>query len=127
MLMTEQAAILDSLLSQWHDWCSHSKTVRGYSPTAAGFDQYRTSRQYDDANGALDDALDGKTMCAVDFAISGLETDHRVAIQQEARNLAAGREVFISPRLPKDRHIRHALIQEAKVFLTKCLQNAGVL
>jgi len=129
--MTEKAAILDLLLSQWHEWCCHSKTVRGFSPVSAGFDQYRTSRQYDDTNGALDDALDGNTMKVMDFQIWQMEADHRHAIQHEAnrlsRNLPPGADVFISPRLPKDRRIRHSLILEAKSFLTKRLHNAGVL
>lgn len=126
MLMTEQAAILDDLLAAWHAYGSSAPTGTGYCTHSLVCGDYRTSRQYDDENGALDGELHKRTMQAVDFAISQLEPMHRYCIQQEARNLHAGRNVFISPRLPKDKAIRMALIAEARSFLAKRLQNAGV-
>ncbi len=116
MLMTEQAAILDDLLAAWHAYGAAAPMGTGYCTHSLVCGDYRVSRQYDDENGALDGELHKRTMQAVDFAVSQLDPMHRYCIQQEARNLYTGRNVFISPHLA-----------EARSFLTKRLQNAGVL
>ena len=131
MLMTEQAAILsellDDILCRWQAWVPKMHITRYYASKAAGCEDYRPSRQHDMENGALDQDTESLTMAVVNGQIEALESMHRYAIIQEARTCTHGIEVFIHPRLPKDRQIRHNLIKEARSFLTRRLQNAGVL
>ena len=54
-------------------------------------------------------------------------TVYYTALQFEARNLAVRHQVWSSPRLPKDRAEREALITEARNKLLRELEKDGVL
>lgn len=122
----DQSAILDDLLCQWSAWAQGEQAARGYGNSAAGFSLYRASRQYDDSNGGLDAELDKSTMRTVDFQVSQMEDPYRAAIHMNAKNLAAGRDVFKSPRVPAG--IEGAnILRTARAALIFRLVNAGVI
>lgn len=123
--MTVTAAALDDLLSRWHHWASSRPACKGFAPKALVCGDYRTSRQYDDTNGALDDDLDASTMRTVDFQVSEMADPWRSAIYALARSLSCGYAVWSSPRIaPGD---RQAVEAEARKRLTARLVSAGVL
>lgn len=122
----DQHAILDDLLCQWIEWAKGEQAARGYGNSAAGFGLYRASRQYDDDNGGLDAELDKSTMRTIDFQVSQMQDPYRSAIHMNARNLAAGREVFRSPRVPAG--IEGAnILKTARATLIMRLVGAGVI
>jgi len=122
-------AILDDLLCRWAQWVRPITTSTGHQHHAAGCGAYRTSRQYDDQNGALDDDLEHMVCKAVDQHINAMPNEpepYRLAIQAEARRLVVGSDVFLSPRLPAG-EARRTLIQAARGMLVRRLTNAGVM
>ena len=120
-------AILDDILSRWHHWVSHARMVKGFAPRALVCGEFKISRQYDDANGALDSDLEDSAMAAVDFQVSEMADPYRTAIHCNARNLSLGLSVWSSPRLPQDRAERAAIVVTARCILSKRLTSAGVL
>lgn len=120
-------AVLDGILAQWHQWAQTSRHVRGFNGRSLVAGEYRTSRQYDDENGALDDALDERRMKQVDFEVSQMADPFRSAIYANARALVVGCAVFVHPRLPADREERQRVIVTARVQLVRRLVSAGVL
>lgn len=122
----DQNAILDSLLSEWHQWAQGEQHARGWAQTSAGMSQWRSSRQYDSDNGALDGELDKSTMKTIDFQVSQMDDPYRAAIYMEAKNLAAGRHVFRSPRVPAGLE-GMSIMRVARLTLVNRLVTAGVL
>ena len=125
-MTVESDQILDGLLCRWHQWQS-TALGRGWHRVALVVGEYRTSRQYDDANGALDDHLDSIQMRAVEFAVQQMADPHRAAIYCLARALTLGIWVFTSPRLPADATDRAVVVADARDMLTRRLQSAGVM
>ncbi len=122
----QQQAELDDLLIRWHQW--HPPTVgRGWNTKALVAGEYPTSRQYDDANGALDAGLEKIRVQAVDFAVTQMTDPHRTAIYCLARALTVGARVFTSPRLPSSPAEREIVVTEARGMLIRRLKSAGVL
>lgn len=117
-------ATLDELLKLWHRWQSSYRLKSGYPGTAAGCEQYRASRQYDDVNGALDQDADTAMCHAIDAEVSRMPDPHRTAIHVEARNLCSVR-VWKSARLDPAKAAQYTL--EARVMLWGRLVNAGVV
>jgi hypothetical protein len=122
-----QDAVLDDLLSRWHQWQQRARVGLGWKPRAPGFGGYRCSRQYDDANGALDDNFDADTMRRLEFEVSELPTQPRAAIYCLARALTVGASVFTSPRLPADPAERTAVVKQARAALMRRLVAAGLM
>lgn len=126
--MTDAASLtLDDLLSRWHWWDKHRPIQRQAKASACGFEAYRTSRQYDDANGALDTDLECSTMRQVDHEVQQMADPYRSAVYELARNISTGYSVWRSPRLPADAMARAAVIVTARKMLTLRLERAGVL
>lgn len=119
-------AILDDLLARWAWWLRPIRTGAGLPGSAAGCGGYRSSRQYDDANGALDDAVEHSLMKAVDAQIAMIPDPYRTGLHAEARRLVVGADVFRSARLPEG-EARRVLIVEARGMLLGRLQRAGVV
>lgn len=122
-------AILDDLLCKWAQWVRPITTSTGHQHHAAGCGAYRTSRQYDDTNGALDDDLDHMICKAVDGHVGAMPNEpepYRLAIHAEARRLVVGVDVFRSARLPTG-EARRALIVTARGMLVRRLTGAGVM
>ena len=126
MNASDQSSILDDLLSSWHRWAAGEQHADGFASTSAGLGDWRCSRQYDSDNGALDGELDKSTMKTVDFQVSQMVDPYRAAIHMNAKNLAAGREVFRSPRVPTGIE-GAAILRTARAALILRLVNAGAL
>lgn len=123
--VAERDAALDDILSRWHHWRSMGGIVKGYADHSLVCGDYRTSRQYDDVNGALDDELEDIRMRQVDFEVSELPDPWRSAIHALARSLCTGAAVFHSPRIaPAD---RARVTAEARAKIEDRLVSAGVL
>jgi len=126
-MLDEQNAILDDLLCKWHQWQQGARVARGFNQSAVGMEGYRTSRQYDDANGALDAHVDDVIMKAVDHEVNELDDPHRTAIYCLARALTLGVMVFRSPRLPLDAAQFDEIIALARRALVARLVRAGII
>ena len=122
----EKAAELDDILSRWHHWRSGYMLVRNRSGGNAT-SEYRSSRQYDDENGALDDAIECRTMESVEFQVCELTTVHQAAIMSNARALYCGAAVWTHPRLPSDPVERQVVTAGARAALQRRLIAAGVM
>lgn len=124
MNAVDQNAILDAILSQWHEWAKGEAHARGFSNTSAGLSGYRPSRQHN-----VDDLYveaDKSTMTTIDFQVSQMQDPYRAAIHMDAKNLAAGRHVFQSPRVPTG--IEGAnILKTARAALILRLVGAGVI
>ena len=125
ILKAELEAQLDDVLSRWHWWSQGPKLVKGFSDGGSVTGAYRASRQYDDVNGALDDALENARMRQVDFQISEIGDPWRSALSALARSLCVGAAVFHSPRIAKGDRMRVTL--EARAKLAIRLTSAGIL
>lgn len=123
----ERDAALDDILSRWHHWRSGFRVERGHDSESAGLSDYVTSRQYDDQNGALDDAIEDDIMTAVDAVIDNMAPSYQLVLQVQARALYVGVFVFNSPRLPQSRALRDELQRVARVELISRLTAAGIL
>jgi len=117
--------ILDSLLSDWHRWAQGYSPVAGHG-TSAMFTAVRSSRQWDSEDETLDASLHNTQMKAVDFHISEMSPLFRTALCINARNLATGRSVWTSARLPADVKERAIVLGEARSVLIVKLRDAGI-
>lgn len=120
-------AVLNDLLGRWHAWSSSYSMGKGYPSVDSACRHSRTSKQYDDANGALDASVENKIMEAFDAAIWNIQQPHLTALQFQARNFCTGRQVWTSPRLPTDEIERAVLVMEARNMLMKALARGGVM
>lgn len=116
---------LDDVLVRWHWWAASERDGAGYPAETSYCRMYRTSRQYDDTNGALDAGIEGKLMQAVDNAIQRLERLERIALSIDARNLATGCHVWSSAALPNGEELV-TLMAEARLRLREVLEEAGL-
>jgi hypothetical protein len=126
MLMTDANQILDDLLARYHSW------AKGYMPVPVCgadpmFRNAKSGRGFDSVSDVLEDELHGSTMEAIDFHIGEIQEPHRAALYILARNCYTGRQVWLSPRLPKDPMERGVVILEARSKLTRRLMAAGVM
>lgn len=127
MMQNDIDVLLNDLLASWHKWASRYRYGKGYPAAAASCRPARASRQRDDENGALDAAIEDSRMEAMDAAMSRVPQPHLTALQFQARNMATGNSVWISPRLPADQMERAVLTLEARNKLLKELSKDGVL
>lgn len=118
--------IFDDLLIRWHHWSRGFRAIPDLTTTPM-FRQARSGRQYDTQYELAERALDDDAMEAVDFHVNELCAAHRTAIQIDARNLATGRSVWRSARLPDDQEERAVLVGQARAELMARLLNAGIL
>ena len=118
---------LSDLLSRWDHWLHDVTVGRGYDSTSASAGLYRSSTQYDDANGAWDDRIEHATMQTVQSCMERLSGEHRIAIHVEARNLRLGLSVWQSPRLPANQREARAVIDAARLAAIVLLHSAGVI
>jgi hypothetical protein len=129
----QQCGSLDALqqeqvthwLSAWHAWSSSSdRAANGYAGVSAGFGMHRTSRQYDDANGAMDLAADIAEARAVDGVIQRMADPWRTALHVEARNTHAPARVWMSIRLMHEDVKK--VTQEARSMLWRDMERANL-
>ena len=126
MMQNDSHVILDDLLSRWHHWAKAYIPV----PTCGADPMFRNAKSPHSSHSA-DEVTDAKVesdrMKALDFHVSEMKDPHRSAIYMHARNCYTGRNVWLSPRLPKDPLERAALLGEAKSILIGKLLSAGVM
>lgn len=118
--------LFDDLLCQWHHWS------RGYRPMAdvgssPMFHQCKSGKQYDSQYELAEQSLDDDAMRSIDFHVYELPPTQRTAIQLNARNIATGRQVWRSVRLPEDTVERAIVLAGARAALLCRLVGAGIL
>ncbi len=121
------AELLDDILCRWHHWQQGYRGARGWSGKSLVAGDYRVSRQYDDANGALDSDIEASIMKDVDFQVTEMIDPYRTAVYVLARNLSTGVAVFSSPRLPVERIALAEVMRMARALLLTRLIAAGVV
>lgn len=119
--------VLNDLLARWHVWSSSYSFGKGYPSVDSACRDSRTSRQYDDTNGALDAGVENRIMEAFDAAVWTIEQPHLTALQFQARNFHARVAVWKSPRLPDDDMELGVLLMEARNKLMRALARSGVM
>lgn len=120
-------ATLDDILSRLHRYQSRSKPSRGYNSKALVCGDFRTSRQYDYENGAIDAENELSEMRAVEFQVNEMDEPFRTAIHKEAQRLHIGRAVIRSPRFGlSDGEWREKTILARRIII-KRLISAGVM
>jgi len=117
---------LDEILRDWHNWARGYLPVMGHGACSM-FTSVKSSRQFDTENDATDGPLHNAQMKTVDFNIGELEPLYRSAIGISARNLATGRQVWTSARLPTDADELAEVMAGARGALRVRLVSAGVL
>lgn len=126
MLAYRQECLSD-LLSRWDNWLHPVQVSRGHASQAAGCALYRSSRQYDDENGALDDQVEHQVMQGVQGCVEKLEPLHRYAIHDEAKRLRLGVSVWSNPRLPADPADRQKVTDAARLCMIGHLCGSGLM
>ncbi|MCC6509962.1 MAG: hypothetical protein IT423_12720 [Pirellulaceae bacterium] len=118
--------LLDDILRRWHNWSAGYRAIAdvGSSPM---FRQAKSGRQYESQYEIAEHQIDDDAMAAVDFHVYELEPMHRTALQINARNLATGRAVWRSERLPADSAERAIVLAGARAALLVRLIDAGIL
>jgi hypothetical protein len=117
---------LNDLLSRWHTWGCDERTAIGFPSVSPFAKQYRASRQYDDANGALDQDVENVIMAGVDACVWAIPQPYRIALHINARNLCTGVAVWRSPRLPEDPLACAFLVSDARDMLLAKLRDRGL-
>lgn len=125
-MRNEADELISDLIRRWHVWSVSTPPNTGYYKANPSCKLYKTSRQYDDSNGALDSDAENGIMEAVDHAIDCMEQPWRTAIAFNARNLATNLAVWNSPRLPVDEIERAHLVMHARAKLLLILESNGV-
>lgn len=118
--------LFDDLLTRWHHWSRGYRAIAdvGSSPM---FRQAKSGRQYETQYDLAERSLEDSAMETVDFHVYELPPVQRTAIQINARNLATGRSVWTSERLPGDAAERAIVLAGARAALLGRLVDAGVL
>lgn len=121
-----QAEHLDSILAEWHHW------AKGYMPIPTCgadpmFRNAKTPKGWDSTSDVVDDEITNSQMKTIDFHVGEMKDPHRSAIYIHARNCYTGRNVWLSPRLPKDPLERAQILGDAKAILIGKLLSAGIL
>lgn len=125
-MRNEQNDILDSLLSEWHQW-ARSEPLQPSRCADPMFRNAKSSKGWDSTSEVIEDEIRDKTMKAIDFEVSEMKDPYRSAIYIHARNCYTGRKVWTSPRLPEDLMECALIVMEAKNELTRRLLSAGIM
>jgi hypothetical protein len=125
-LKNDTDELLNDLLRRWHLRELHAKADTGYYTENTTCKLYRTSRQHDDSNGALDSDQDSSRLEAVGHCIDMMDQPWKTAVEFNARDLALGASGRRSPRLPVDDMERAHLLLHARAKLLILLERAGV-
>jgi len=118
-------AALDNLLKLWHQWSAGDGVGAGYPSVCTSCKLYRASRQHD--YDYIDSDADNALAEAVEAQVSAIAEPWRTALHINARNLATGRSVWRSARLPADDMERAVVVTEARNKLMLRLHTAGLM
>lgn len=117
---------LDDLLADWHRWAKGYQYV-GDIHGSPMFNHAKSPRGWDTVGDIVDTEIDGGRMATVNFHIFELPSVQCTAIQINARNLATGKAVWNSARLPQDPQERAIVLRDARNELMRRLMMAGVV
>jgi hypothetical protein len=124
---------IQQLLADWHTWASKT-TLSPIAGKCAMFAQSQTPKHWDSTGEIDDDLINQAAMEAIDFAVQGdnrgqggMPEPYKTMIALYAKNLSTGKDVYLSPRLPKNHQELTAIKIQAVDILTKKLKIAGVL
>lgn len=108
------------LLVLWYR-CEQSGALRGlgYPAECPSTRGYKTSRQYDDINGAAETDERGELAREVGHAVNGMPEPYRTALYFVARNHATGAQVWRSPRLPEGEKLKELISESLALFLQR--------
>jgi hypothetical protein len=106
------------LLALWWEAESQWTPVEGYPKECPSCRDWRSSRQYDDQNGAADTDSRGALIRHIAGVIKNIDEPHRTALYMVARNHATGASVWASARLPADPQARAEVVAEAVELFT---------
>lgn len=121
---------LDGLLADWHEWRARYQLNAGHRSASPTTQDHRTPAHMDWWNGAEDARAEQEQMRTFDRAIGSIPNEPhpwRLALEFNARNLAARITVWYSPRLPATREERDVLLLEARNKLLLELRRLGVM
>lgn len=118
---------LNELLVSWHIRSKHYAYGKDYPSTSVSCKDWRSSRQYDDENGALDTDIHASTIDTLNAEIYAMPHPHQDAIHIQARNLYTGKSVWMNPRLPVDPVQRVQLLAAARKMLIEQLAKRGIV
>lgn len=90
--------------------------VLGYPGECPSTQGYKTSRQYDDINGAAETDERGELAKHVGHAVNSLQEPYRTALYFLARNSATGVAVWRSPRLPEGEALESIVSEALELF-----------
>ncbi|MFZ9966417.1 MAG: hypothetical protein ACO3IN_05400 [Steroidobacteraceae bacterium] len=101
------------LLVLWWRAESDWTPVEGYPVECPSTRGWRASRQYDDANGAMETDERGMLIRHISRIVNQIDEPYRTALYLLAKNRATGSNVWTSERLPQDPTERANLVTEA--------------
>ena len=123
--------VLNDLLARWHVWSSSYSFGKGYPSVDSACRDSRTSKQYDDQNGALDAAVENRIMEGFDAVMwqmpNTTQQPYLTALQFQARNFHTRAQVWKSPRLPTEQMELVVVLMEARNHLIKALARNGMM
>jgi hypothetical protein len=124
--MKRDCDTLDDLLISWHRWAKGYAYVSDLHGSPM-FNHCKSPRGWDSVQDIVEHEIDAPRMLTVNFLIFELPSVWCTAIQIHARNLATGKAVWTSARLPADITQRQIILREARDALTKKLVGACIL
>ena len=121
----ESNEILNDLLAQWHRWAKGYQHAAGINTSPMFRECQSNYRQWASMDELADE--DKSKYAAMDVIIMGLCDVYRTSLQIQARNLCTGRSVWTSARLSEDVAIRAVTLADARIALTRKMQDEGIL
>ncbi len=121
----ESNEILNDLLCQWHRWANGYQHIGGINSSPMFRECRSNHRQWASLDEVADE--DKSQWEHMDAVIMSLCDVYRTALQLNARNLATGRSVWTSARLPTDAVMRARVLADARTALCIKLRVDGVL
>ena len=121
--------LMDGVLADWHRWCQGYRYAADIGSSAM-FRNAKTPRgpgEKGDEEEIIDARLRDSKMEAANAQIVQLTPLQYTAIQINALNLATGRSVWTSARLPTDIKERAMLLADARTALMVRLIEVGVI
>lgn len=91
-----------ALLCLWWKYEAQYSPVKGYPSECPSARDYRTSRQYDDTNGAAETDSRGREAARIGFIVRCLPRQQQKALELLARNRVLQREDWGTMELPLD-------------------------
>ena len=119
-MLDDDGDLLELLVLWWRAERQWSP-VEGYPVECPSTRGWRSSRQYDDGNGAMETDARGALIRRIGAAVHSLGTPHSTRLYILARNRAEGTSTWTSPVMPQDPVEREWALVDALERLRKAL------